>query len=85
MILQAFPWGGGWGGCPKTGLYPLVTRRIVQEVLELLPISPQHFGHLTHLVVFAVYLIHRNVALAIDLLPWRLPPLTLALGVGMGK
>lgn len=45
--------------------------------------SPQR--HPAHLVVFAIHLVHRDVALAIDFLSWGLPPLTLALGVGMGR
>lgn len=36
-------------------------------------------------MVFAIHLIYRDVALAIDLLSWGLPPLTLALGVGMRR
>lgn len=36
-----------------------------------------------YLMVFAIYFIYRNIALAINLFPWGLPPLALALGVRM--
>lgn len=49
------------------------------------PTSPRLLGPPAHLVVFAIHLVHRDVALAVDLLSWGLPPLTLALGVGMGR
>lgn len=62
---------------PRADLYSLMGVSVLLTSLQCL-------GHLAHLVVFAIHLVHRDVALAIDLLSRGLPPLTLALGVEMG-
>lgn len=72
--LAGFPWCQGW---------PLPLGDGEDEdgpEVPACPPPPTAPLPAPHLVVFAVHLVHRDVALAVDLLPRGLPPLALALG-----